>query len=158
MAEAWDAIAAGYAQRAAPFTGSFAPELLAAAGVGTGDGSGGGACVRSVCDVAAGSGAFALAAAVAAGVHRVSACDISPGMLAELAASAAAALPASAASIDTAVCSATALPYPTGSFDAVVSNFGVIFAPDLPAGLASHRRDYHSAALSSLFGRCCNVR
>ena len=57
-AEAWDAIAPGYASRAASFTAAFAPELLAAAHASSGGAAagaeGGG---LAVLDVAAGSGA-----------------------------------------------------------------------------------------------------
>jgi ubiquinone/menaquinone biosynthesis C-methylase UbiE len=136
MAEAWDAIASGYAQRAASFTGTFAPELLAAARVDAGAAGGSGAALL---DVAAGSGAVALAAAALPGVSQVLACDISPAMLDELQALAAS-LPPDAARIETTPCDCTALPMADSSFDAAVSNFGVIFAPDVAAGLAEMAR------------------
>ena len=136
MAEAWDAIASGYAQRAASFTGTFAPELLAAARVDAGAAGGSGAALL---DVAAGSGAVALAAAALPGVSQVLACDISPAMLDELQAMAAS-LPPDAARIETTPCDCTALPMADSSFDAAVSNFGVIFAPDVAAGLAEMAR------------------
>lgn len=130
MAEAWDAIAPGYASRAAVFTGSFGAELLAAACLGAG-------C--TVLDVAAGSGTVALQAAITPGVAAVHACDLSPGMIEELTASALQ-LPAAAAEIECTVCDATALPMADDGFYAVVSNFGVIFAPDVAAGLAEMAR------------------
>jgi ubiquinone/menaquinone biosynthesis C-methylase UbiE/translation elongation factor EF-1beta len=128
-AGAWDAIAVGYAARAAAFTGSFAPDLLAAVRVGPG---------ASVLDVAAGSGAAALAARCVPGVGRVHACDISPSMLEQL--EAAAAAEGGAAAVETTVCDAEALSMASGSFDCVVSNFGVVFAGSLPTALAEMAR------------------
>jgi endonuclease/exonuclease/phosphatase family metal-dependent hydrolase/SAM-dependent methyltransferase len=169
---AWDAIAQGYGKRAAHFTGSFAPDLLAAAGIGgcsggsgsddaeeedAGGGGGGGGGSPSVVnllastgggskgikvlDVAAGTGCVALAAAATVGVAEVHAVDVSAAMLRELSAAAAASLPpGGAASVATTRCDALALPFDNGSFDAAVSNFGVIFAGDLAAGLAEMAR------------------
>jgi SAM-dependent methyltransferase len=140
MVEAWDAIATGYAQRAASFTGSFAPELLAAVDINIAGAVGSTSPVApptsslQLVDVAAGSGVVALAAAQRPGVALVLACDISPAMLAELEAQAAS-LPPRAAAIETMPCDCTALPLPDNTFDAAVSNFGVIFAQDVQAGL-----------------------
>ena len=162
-AEAWDAIAPGYASRAASFTAAFAPELLAAAHASS---SSGGAAAESeggglaVLDVAAGSGAVALLAATSPTVGSVHACDLSPAMLEQLSA-AAASLPGTAAPIEATACDATTLPMPSDTYarpkpllppfpfpalrssvvqDAVASNFGVIFAPDVGAGLAEMAR------------------
>lgn len=145
MAEAWDAIASGYALRAAPFTASFAPDLLGAAfpHVDTSttlhahghDDAAPSTCSSSLAllDVAAGSGAVALLAAKLPAVSQVLATDISPSMLAELEDRAATLSPS--VSIETTPCDCTALPLADNTFDAAVSNFGVIFATDVRAGL-----------------------
>ena len=114
-AEAWDAIAPGYASRAASFTAAFAPELLAAAHAsssGASQAEGGG---LAVLDVAAGSGAVALLAATSAAVGSVHACDLSPAMLEQLSA-AAASLPGTAAPIEATACDATTLPMPSDTY------------------------------------------
>jgi ubiquinone/menaquinone biosynthesis C-methylase UbiE len=49
-------------------------------------------------------------------------------------------LSAGTAPIETTVCDATALPMADDAYDAVVSNFGVIFAPDVAAGLGEMAR------------------
>ena len=135
MSGAWDAIASGYASLAANFTGAFVPELLAAAGISTAPAT----AALSVLDVAAGSGAVALAAAMSPGVNQVHACDFSKRMLAELATQAVG-LPPDAAPIQTTACDCEALSMAADSFDCAVSNFGVIFASEVVGGLAEMAR------------------
>ena len=84
-----------------------------------------------VLDIAAGTGALALAAA-RSGAH-VLATDFSPGMVARIAA---AGLP----NVDAQVMDGQALELPDASFDAVFSIFGLIMFPDWRKGLSEMAR------------------
>jgi SAM-dependent methyltransferase len=92
----------------------WAPRVAEAAGVGAG---------QRVLDVACGTGVLAREAVTRVGATgRVFGLDLSPGMLA-VARSVAPEVELHAGSAD-------ALPWPDGSFDAVVSQFGLMFFPD----------------------------
>ncbi|KQS84629.1 ubiquinone biosynthesis protein UbiE [Methylobacterium sp. Leaf361] len=118
----WDKVAEHYATTAHPFTARFAEAALARVPL-TG---------RSrVLDVAAGTGALALAAARTGA--QVLAVDFAPGMVARVAG---AALP----NVDARVMDGQALDLPDGGFDAVFSIFGVIMFPDWRKGLAEMAR------------------
>lgn len=113
--------AAAYARWAAPFTGQFVPAVLkAAAPVGAG---------TRVLDVATGTG-IAAAAAAATGAT-VLATDLSPGMVA----AAAAALAPYATTATAKAMDGTALEVADGSYDVVLSVFGVVTFPEWEAGL-----------------------
>jgi SAM-dependent methyltransferase len=87
-----------------------------------------------VLDTPCGSGASALPAARAVGPQgSVTGADVSEGLLGLAAAKA---KRAGVANLDLRVGDMRALGYPDGSFDAVVSVFGVFFAPDMPALVA----------------------
>ncbi len=118
----WDTAARHYAKTAHPFTSLYAEAALSRV-VLTPD--------SRVLDVAAGTGALALAAA-RSGAH-VLATDFSPGMVACIAA---AGLP----NIDAQLMDGQALALPDASFDAVFSIFGVIMFPDWRKGLAEMAR------------------
>ena len=75
MAAAWDAVAEEYANRVEPFTSSFSAALLDLAGS---DLEG-----KRLLDVAAGSGAVCVLAAIDMGAH-VTATDVSEVMLNQL--------------------------------------------------------------------------
>jgi ubiquinone/menaquinone biosynthesis C-methylase UbiE len=113
----WDSAAAHYERTAHPFTARFAEDTLALARPG---GS------SRVLDVAAGTGAFALAAARTGA--QVLATDFSPGMVARIAAHA---LP----NVEARVMDGQALELPDARFDLVGSIFGVIMFPDWRRGL-----------------------
>lgn len=124
--EAWGSGAAEYDDAFARYTARYAGDALALLGVGPG---------TSLLDVAAGSGAATLrAAALGASVL---ATDFSPAMIAVLRRNAAA---AGIDSVDTAVMDAQALDVADGSFDAAISMFGLMFAPDLDRAGAELRR------------------
>lgn len=125
MAKGWDGIASGYAARVANHTVAFVPHLLQAAQVGD---------RKRVLDVACGTGVVALAAARVPGVEQIHACDWSAAMLQELRRDVAS-LPDGSASVEITECDAAALPMESESFDATVSNFGVVFVPDVAGGL-----------------------
>jgi ubiquinone/menaquinone biosynthesis C-methylase UbiE len=118
----WDAAARHYEKTAHPFTSLYAEAALSRV-VLTPD--------SRVLDVAAGTGALALAAA-RSGAH-VLATDFSPGMVACIAA---ARLP----NVDAQLMDGQALALPDASFDAVFSIFGVIMFPDWRKGLAEMAR------------------
>lgn len=118
----WDNAASHYAKTAHPFTSRYAEAALSRV-VLTPD--------SRVVDVAAGTGALALAAA-RSGAH-VLATDFSPGMVACIAA---AGLP----NVDAQVMDGQALKLPDASFDAVFSIFGVIMFPDWRKGLSEMAR------------------
>lgn len=99
--------------------GQFAPLVAAAAGVGPG---------QRVLDVACGTGVLAREVACRTGRDgRVAGLDLSPGMLAVAG--------RLAPSIDWRQGSAAALPFHDGSFDALVSQFGLMFFPDRPVAV-----------------------
>ena len=121
-AEAWDAVAANYRDYAEPHTALFAGEAWRLAG----------APGLRVLDMAAGTGAFTLAAL--GGGARVTATDVSPAMVAALRSRIAGAR-ATAEVMD-----GQALTLPDGAFDLVASIFGVILFPDPARGLAEMAR------------------
>jgi ubiquinone/menaquinone biosynthesis C-methylase UbiE len=118
----WDRAAEHYAKTAQPFTALYAESALARVTL-TPD--------SRVLDVAAGTGALALAAA-RSGAH-VLATDFSPGMVARIAA---VRLP----NVDAQVMDGQALVLPDASFDAVFSIFGVIMFPDWRKGFSEMAR------------------
>jgi SAM-dependent methyltransferase len=123
----WDQQAADYELFAHPFTRHYAEAALTlAGGVTPGE---------RVIDIAAGTGALALAAASAGA--QVLAIDFSPGMVARLAARLAEeSLPnAEARAMD-----GQALALPDGEFDAAFSIFGVVLFPDWRQGLSEFAR------------------
>jgi ubiquinone/menaquinone biosynthesis C-methylase UbiE len=118
----WDTAAQHYEKTAHPFTARYAEAALARVALTP---------ESRVLDVAAGTGALAIAAA-RSGAH-VLATDFSPGMVARIAA---AGLP----NVDAQVMDGQALALPDASFDAVFSIFGVIMFPDWRKGLAEMAR------------------
>lgn len=114
---AHDRIAKTYARHFAPLTSLALGPLLDAAGVAVG---------QHVLDVATGPGSAAAAASVRGAV--VTGVDVSPGMVAL----------AHRTHPDVAfqVAEVVALPFPDGSFDAVVCNFGLGHFPEPEAALA----------------------
>lgn len=121
----WDAMAVSYERWAEPLTVQFARAALSLAG--------GIARGERVLDVAAGTGALALAAAEAGG--RVLATDFSPGMVARLRER----LDPFAGS-EARVMDGQALEVEDGTFDASFSVFGVMMFPDWRRGLAELAR------------------
>ncbi|EQB10674.1 hypothetical protein RLDS_27215 [Sphingobium lactosutens DS20] len=105
-----------YEKTAHPFTELYAKAALARIRLGPGS---------RVLDVAAGTGALALAAARTGA--QVMATDFSPGMVARIAA---AELP----NVEARVMDGQSLALPGGAFDAVFSIFGVIMFPDWRKG------------------------
>jgi len=118
----WDAAARHYETTAHPFTAQFAENALASVALTS---------EAHVLDVAAGTGALALAAARTGA--QVLATDFSPGMVARIAA-------AGLANVDARVMDGQALDLPDAGFDAVFSIFGVIMFPDWRRGLAEMAR------------------
>jgi ubiquinone/menaquinone biosynthesis C-methylase UbiE len=118
----WDTAAEHYERTAHPFTARFAEDALSRVTLTPGD---------RVLDVAAGTGALALAAARTGA--NVLATDFAPGMVARIAA---AGLP----NVEALVMDGQALALPDASFDAVFSIFGVIMFPDWRRGLAEMAR------------------
>lgn len=118
----WDSAAQHYERTAHPFTARYAEAALARVPLAPG---------ARVLDVAAGTGALALAAARAGA--QVLATDFSPGMVARIAA---AGLP----NVEARVMDGQALTLPDGGFDAVFSIFGVIMFPDWRKGLSEMAR------------------
>ncbi|MGF1465802.1 MAG: methyltransferase domain-containing protein [Sandaracinaceae bacterium] len=98
--------------------GAWAPRVADAAHVGPG---------RRVLDVACGTGVLAREAAGRVGAGSVVGLDVNPGML-EVARSL-------APEVTWTEGRAEELPFPDGSFDAVVSQFGLMFFADRPAAL-----------------------
>ena len=119
--EGWSAGAASYDDVFAPFTGAFAEDAIERLHVGATD---------RVLDVAAGSGAFSLRAAALGAT--VLATDFAPGMLDVLAARAAR---EEVGRLATEVMDGQALALESNSFDVACSMFGLIFFPDMDAGL-----------------------
>ena len=118
----WDAAARHYETTAHPFTAQYAEDALARVALTP---------AAHVLDVAAGTGALALAAARTGA--QVTATDFSPGMVARIAA-------AGLANVDARVMDGQALDLPDASFDAAFSIFGVIMFPDWRRGLAEMAR------------------
>lgn len=118
----WDTAAGHYERMAHPFTARFAEDALARVALTP---------ASRVLDVAAGTGALALAAARTGA--QVLATDFSPGMVARIAA---ARLP----NVEARVMDGQALDLPDAGFDAVFSIFGVIMFPDWRKGLVEMAR------------------
>jgi len=118
----WDGAARHYERTAHPFTARYAEAALARVPLGPDD---------RILDVAAGTGALALAAARTGA--EVLATDFSPGMVARIAA---AGLP----NVEARVMDGQKLDLPDGGFDAAFSIFGVILFPDWRKGLAEMAR------------------
>ncbi|GGI76295.1 hypothetical protein GCM10007973_11450 [Polymorphobacter multimanifer] len=118
----WDMAALHYEKTAHPFTARYAEFALGRVAL-TAD--------SRVLDVAAGTGALALAAGRLGA--QVLATDFSAGMVARIAA---AAMP----NVEARVMDGQALDLPDASFDAVFSIFGVIMFPDWRKGLAEMAR------------------
>lgn len=114
----WDKAASHYQATAHPFTARFAEAALQRVSLTP---------ESRVLDVAAGTGALALAAARTGA--QVLATDFSPGMVACIEA---AGLP----NVETRVMDGQALDLPDAQFDAVFSIFGVIMFPDWRKGLS----------------------
>lgn len=121
-ADHWDRAADHYEKTAHPFTARFAAAALRRVPL---------TAASQVLDVAAGTGALALAAARTGA--QVLATDFSPGMVARIAA---AGLP----NVEARVMDGQALELPDASFDAVFSIFGVMMFPDWRKGLAEMAR------------------
>jgi ubiquinone/menaquinone biosynthesis C-methylase UbiE len=117
----WDAVSAGYERTFDPFARLFALEALRLTGVGPG---------ARVLDVGAGTGALSLPAAQ--GGAEVLAVDFSPAMVGRLRQRLAYEGLAGRARAE--VMDRQALALPDGSFDAALSNFALIFFPDLARG------------------------
>ncbi|HEY8319679.1 MAG TPA: methyltransferase domain-containing protein [Amnibacterium sp.] len=125
LPEGWTDGAAEYDTWFAPVTSRFAGDAVALLGIGSGD---------RVLDVAAGTGAFTLAAAAAGAT--VLAIDFADGMVDLLSAKiAATGVDATAARMD-----GQALDLADGSFDAAGSLFGLMFFPDMDAGVREMAR------------------
>lgn len=118
----WDTAARHYEQTAHPFTAQYAQAALDMVALSPD---------ARVLDVAAGTGALALAAARAGA--QVLATDFSPGMVARITAQG---LP----NVEARVMDGQALTLPDGGFDAVFSIFGVIMFPDWRKGLSEMAR------------------
>lgn len=122
----WSAVAAEYDAAFAGYTGGYSDELLDLLGIDADE---------QVLDVAAGSGAFTLRAARLGA--SVTATDFAPGMVELLRARLE---QAGHTRCDAEVMDGQALEYPDGVFDLTVSMFGVIFFPDMEAGLRGMAR------------------
>lgn len=118
----WDAAADRYRRTAHPFTERFAEAALARVPLPP-------KC--RVLDVAAGTGALALAAARSGA--SVLATDFSPGMVASIEAE-------NVVNVEARVMDGQALDLPDAQFDAVFSLFGVMMFPDWRKGLSEMRR------------------
>jgi ubiquinone/menaquinone biosynthesis C-methylase UbiE len=124
--EPWDLVASGYAAEAPLVMLPFAARAIELARVPDGG---------AVVDVAAGSGSLALQ--VARRVARVSAIDFSEAMLDELRRAAAA---LGLGNLDIRFGDGQDLPWPTDSFDAGFSLFGLMFFPDRARGFRELHR------------------
>lgn len=122
----WDAIADGYDDFVTPTHLDLGDQALELAGLEPG---------QAFLDVAAGSGGLSIPAARRGA--RVLATDISPRMLARLAARA---RREGLAELETRVSDGQALEVESGTFDLAGSQFGVMLFPDLPKGLSEMRR------------------
>jgi ubiquinone/menaquinone biosynthesis C-methylase UbiE len=122
-----DEAAALYDEAFAHVTAYFMPFLLRAAGVVPG---------MRVLDVATGTGLSAEAALATVGpTGHVTAADISPAMVAK-----ARERLGDEPNVSVSVEDGQALPFPDGSFDAVLCNLGLMFFPDPVRGLSEFRR------------------
>lgn len=121
-AQAWSAVVSGYEEAFEPFTAQFAEAALNLSPPKRGD---------RVLDVAAGTGALALAAARRGAT--VMAVDYSPAMVARLTDRF---IAAGMANCQAMVMDGEALALPTASFDLAFSVFGLMFFPDRAAGIA----------------------
>lgn len=119
--EGWSSGASSYDEVFAPFTGAFADDAVRLLSVSRGD---------RVLDVAAGSGAFSLRAAAVGAT--VLATDFAPGMLTVLDHRAAR---DGLVTVTTEVMDGQSLTLASNSFDVACSMFGLIFFPDMDAGL-----------------------
>jgi ubiquinone/menaquinone biosynthesis C-methylase UbiE len=126
-AEPWDLVAAAYAEDALPYFESFARDALRLAAL---------PADARIVDVAAGPGTLSLLAAAAGA--RVSAIDISPGMVDQFRARIAEAGLSDA--IDVHIGDGQQLPFESGAYDGAFSMFGLMFFPDRAAGLREMRR------------------
>lgn len=118
----WDGAAERYERAAHPYTARYVEAALAWVPL---------TAASRVLDVAAGTGALALAAAESGA--QVLATDFSPGMVARIGARA---LP----NVEARVMDGQALDLPDAGFDAVFSMFGVFMFPDWRKGLAEMAR------------------
>jgi len=121
-ADHWDGAAERYEKTAHPYTTRYVDAALAHVPLTP---------ASRVLDVAAGTGALALAAARAGA--QVLATDFSPGMVARIAAKA-------VSNVEARVMDGQALDVPDEAFDAVFSMFGVFMFPDWRRGLAEMAR------------------
>lgn len=121
-ADHWDAAAERYEKTAHPYTERYVGAALARVPLTP---------ASRVLDIAAGTGALALAAA-ASGAH-VLATDFSPGMVARISAR-------SLPNVEARVMDGQALDLPNNSFDAVFSIFGVFMFPNWRKGLSEMAR------------------
>ncbi|MGW5573585.1 class I SAM-dependent methyltransferase [Nocardia thailandica] len=124
-AQVWDLVADGYARHAATVLAPFAEHALECASLPPG---------AEIADIGAGTGLLGLAAAERGA--RVRAIDISPAMVAELRARAA----ALGLDIVAEVADGQDLPLPDAAVDAAFSLFGLMFFPDRARGFAELRR------------------
>jgi SAM-dependent methyltransferase len=124
--ENWSVGAQGYEQAFAGFTGMYADEMLDRLGVTTGS---------RMLDVAAGTGAASVRAAERGA--DVLATDFAPGMVEVVSRRL---RDGGHGTARTEVMDGQALGVPDDAFDAAVSMFGLMFFPDVDAGLAEMRR------------------
>ncbi len=118
----WDSAAERYEKTAHPYTARYVEAALAGVPLTP---------ASRVLDIAAGTGALALAAARTGA--QVLATDFSPGMVARIAAKA-------VPNVEARVMDGQALHLPDAGFDAVFSIFGVFMFPDWRKGLAEMAR------------------
>ena len=121
-ADHWDAAAKRYEQTAHPYTERYVGAALAQVPLTP---------ASRVLDIAAGTGALALAAAASGA--QVLATDFSPGMVARISSR-------SLPNVEARVMDGQALDLPDASFDAVFSIFGVFMFPDWRKGLSEMAR------------------
>jgi ubiquinone/menaquinone biosynthesis C-methylase UbiE len=121
-ADHWDSAADRYEKTAHPYTARYVEAALARVPLTP---------ASRVLDIAAGTGALALAAARTGA--QVLATDFSPGMVARIAAKA-------VPNVEARVMDGQALDLPDADFDAVFSIFGVFMFPDWRKGLAEMAR------------------